>query len=69
MIIDTEKLMDAIDAAEEKTLNDRYGGDWEKCPMAFLTASETRVIQRKRIISDVENLTAQLLAYGVWPVK
>ena len=67
MVIDTDKLREAVDAIEEKTLQEKYNGDWEHCPMSFLNASEKRVIDRKEAIREIENLTANLLAAGVWP--
>jgi len=69
MIIDTGKLIDAIDAAEELSLQKKYGGNWRNCPMSFLDASEKRVLVRKERVREIEDLTLSLLALGVWPTK
>lgn len=67
MIIDTDKLRSAIDAREEQLLKQKYDGDYMKCPMSFLNSSEKRVLERNRLVQDIEDLMATLLTVGCDP--
>lgn len=60
MIIDTEKLKQAVEDYEEKLLKDRYQDDWETCPMSFLNISESRQLKRIDLIEQVEQLNNEL---------
>lgn len=60
MIIDTNKLREKIQQAEEDQLQKLYDGDWEKCPVSFLNSSERRALKRIYLIEQVEFLVEQL---------
>lgn len=68
MIIDTGKLIQAIENAEEIMCQKLYGGDYGKASMAFLNSSEKRQIGRTAMVHDVEQLALRMLEIGAWPI-
>jgi len=51
MIIDTERLKQAISAHEENR-----GINWETCSLSILNSSEKRVIDRLALVEQIEEL-------------
>jgi len=69
MIIDTSKLIQAIERDEEMRVQNIYGGDWNKAPMSFLNSSEKRQIDRTVQVHDIEQLALHMLEIGAWPIE
>ncbi len=69
MIIDTSKLIQDIEQAEEMRLQKAYGGDWNKATMSFLNSSEKIQLDRTAQVYDIEQLALHMLEIGAWPTE